>query len=63
MKFSTGFIDGLFGKKTTIEMPQEDGTTREVPVTEAWLNKMQAEGKISMSEKLMARRPVSYKSA
>jgi len=51
MKYSTGFIDNLFGKKIMIEMPQEDGTMREVPVTEAWLHKMQAEGKISMSNK------------
>lgn len=51
MKFSTGFFDGLFGKKTTLQVPQEDGTTRDVPVTEAWLKKMQAEGKISKSEK------------
>lgn len=50
MKFSTGFLDWLFGKKTTLQVPQDDGTTREVPVTEAWLKKMQAEGKISMSE-------------
>jgi len=50
MKFSTGFFNGLFGKKTTLRVPQDDGTTREVPVTEAWLKKMQAEGKISMSE-------------
>jgi hypothetical protein len=51
MKFSTGFFDGLFGKKTTLQVPQEDGTTRQVPVTEAWLKKMEAEGTISMSEK------------
>jgi hypothetical protein len=51
MKFSTGFFDGLFGKKTTMQVPQDDGTTREVPVTEAWLKKMEAEGKISMSER------------
>lgn len=52
MKFSTGFIDGLFGKQTTLKMPQDDGTMLEVPVTEAWLKKMQAEGNITMSEKL-----------
>ncbi len=51
MKFSTGFFDGLFGKKTTLQVPQEDGTTREVPVTEAWLKSMQTEGKICISEK------------
>jgi hypothetical protein len=50
MKFSTGFFDRLFGKKTMLQVPQDDGTMREVPVTEAWLKKMQAEGKISMSE-------------
>lgn len=50
MKFSTGFLDGLFGKKTTIRVPQDDGTTIEAPVTEAWLKKMEAEGEISMSE-------------
>ena len=50
MKFSTSFIDGIFGKKIKIEVPQDDGTIREVLVTEAWLNKMQVEGKISMSE-------------
>ncbi len=51
MKFSTGFFDGLFEKKTTLQVPQDNGTTRDVPVTEAWLKKMQTEGKISMSEK------------
>lgn len=50
MKFTTGFFDGLFGKKTILQVPQDDGTTRESPVTEASLKKMQAEGKISMSE-------------
>jgi hypothetical protein len=50
MKFSTGFFDGLFGKKTTLQVPQDNGSTKEVAVTEAWLKKMQAEGKISMSE-------------
>lgn len=50
MKFSTGFFDGLFGKKTTLQVTQDDGTTRDVPVTEAWLEKMQAEGKIDMTE-------------
>lgn len=35
MKFSTGFLDGLFGKKTTLRVPKDDGTTREVPVIEA----------------------------
>lgn len=49
MKFNTGFFDGLFGKKTTLQVPQDGGTTREVPATEAWLKNMQAEGKISMS--------------
>lgn len=48
MKFSTGFLDGLFGKRTTIQVPQDDGTTRDVRVTEAWLKKMEAEGKISV---------------
>lgn len=52
MKFSTGFFDGLFGKKTTLKMPQDDGSTKDVPVTEAWLKKMLETGKISMSENL-----------
>jgi hypothetical protein len=51
VKFSTGFFDGLFGKKTTLQVPQDDGTTREVPCTEAWLKKMQDEGTTKMSEK------------
>lgn len=49
MKFNTGFFDGFFGKKTMVQVPQDDGTTKQVTVTEAWLKKMQAEGKISMS--------------
>jgi hypothetical protein len=44
MKFSTGFFEGLFGKKTTLQVPQDDGTTKEVPVTEVWLNQMRAGG-------------------
>ena len=51
MKFSTGFFDGIFGKKTTLQVPQDDGTTREVPVTEAWLKKMQAEGMDELLER------------
>jgi len=50
MKFNTGFLDGLFGKKTTLQVPQDDGTTRELTVTEAWLEKMRAEGKVSTSK-------------
>ena len=50
MKFSTGFLDSLFGKKATLQVPQDDGSTKEVPVTEAWLKKMRAEGTISTSE-------------
>ena len=52
VKFSTGFFDGLFGKKTTLQVPQDDGSIRDVPVTVAWLKKMEADGiaKISKSE-------------
>jgi hypothetical protein len=50
VKYSTGIFDEIFGKKRLLEVPQEDGTTREVFVTEAWLKKTQAEGKISTSE-------------
>ena len=51
MKFSTGFFDGLFGKKTNLQVTQDDGTTKDVPVTDAWLKKMQAEETVSMLEK------------
>lgn len=50
MEFSTGFFDDLFGKKITLQVPQDDGTIRDVSATEAWLKKMQAEGKLSISE-------------
>jgi hypothetical protein len=50
MKFNTGFFDGLFGKKTTLQVPQDDGTSREVTATESWLKKMKDEGKIVRSE-------------
>ncbi len=51
MKFNTGFFDSLFGKKTLLEVPQDDGTTQKITVTVAWLKKMESEGKLSMSEK------------
>jgi len=46
MKFNTGFFDGLFGKKVTLQLPQDDGTTREVRVTKAWLEKMTEKGEL-----------------
>ena len=51
MKFRAGFFDGLFGKKATMQVPQDDGSTKEVSVTEAWLKKMEAENVISIFDK------------
>lgn len=50
MRFSTGIFDWLFGKKATVEVPSDSGGTRSVKVTQAWLRKMEAEGKISRAE-------------
>jgi hypothetical protein len=50
MKFSTGLFDSLFGKKTTLEIPQDDGTLKKVRVTEAWLKRMKNEGHFTISE-------------
>ncbi|HVZ00963.1 MAG TPA: hypothetical protein VHA35_15760 [Dongiaceae bacterium] len=46
MKFSMGLSDALFGKKLTVEVPQEDGTVRRIQVTEKWLRDAEASGKL-----------------
>ena len=50
MKFHTGFLDALFGEKTTLEVRQDDGTLRNVRVSKAWLKKMEAEGTMTMTK-------------
>jgi hypothetical protein len=46
-RFSDGLLDGFFGRRTTINVPLPDGTSRQIGVTEKWLRKMQATGAIS----------------
>lgn len=46
-RFSNGLWDFFFGKRTDLGVPQADGSFREVRVTQAWVDKMIAEGKIS----------------
>jgi hypothetical protein len=50
MKFNTGLLDTLFGAKTTIEIRLDDGTLRSVRVSKAWLRRMEAEGKVTMTK-------------
>jgi len=50
MKYHTGLFDKLFGKKVTLRVPQDDGSTKELSVTEAWLSKMEAEGKVGIED-------------
>jgi hypothetical protein len=45
MNFDVGLLDRLFGKRTTFQIPGPGGL-KEVSVTERWLAKMIAEGKI-----------------
>jgi hypothetical protein len=49
MKFSTGFWDSLFGKKATIEVKQDDGSVRQVRVTQAWLKQMERDDVLGIS--------------
>jgi hypothetical protein len=50
-RFSTRLFDAIFGKKMTIQVPQKDGTVRDVRVTKAWYEKMLADGKMSVAPK------------
>lgn len=52
MTYSTGLWDRLFGKRAELGGPVPDGTTRRVSVTEAWLDKAVAEGKITPSDQV-----------
>lgn len=47
MKTYVGISDRLFGKWVKMQLPQPDGSIKEVPVTEKWLAKMQGEKKMS----------------
>ncbi len=51
MKFSVGILDSLFGKKVTLEVPDENGNIIKREVSEKWLEQMQVEGKISRIHK------------
>jgi len=44
---SLGLWDLLFGQRTSLQIPQKDGTVKEVQVTVRWLEKMVREGKIT----------------
>lgn len=46
MQTSIGFFDALFGKRTSLELPMPDGTTKTVQVTEKWLREMERQGKL-----------------
>src|SRR5687768_6370515 len=45
MKYSTGILDALFGKKTTIVVRRDDGTLRRLHVSVAWLTRMKEAGR------------------
>ena len=47
MRFDTGPLDRLFGKRVTLRIPGPDGTTREVSVTENWLAQQKQQGTMS----------------
>ena len=47
MRTDMGFFDRLFGGKATIQLPQQDGSTRTVRVSIKWLEEMERLGKIS----------------
>jgi hypothetical protein len=47
MNFSVGLIDGLFGKRITLEVPCPDGSVVQRQVTQKWFDRMVAEKKIS----------------
>ncbi|MFC5651230.1 hypothetical protein ACFPYJ_19385 [Paenibacillus solisilvae] len=47
-QFSVGLFDRLFGKKTTLEIPDGNGNIIKHNVTVKWLETMQKQGKISV---------------
>jgi hypothetical protein len=47
MRTDLGLFDWLFGRKVTIQLPQPDGSLREVRVSERWFNEMKRQGKIT----------------
>jgi hypothetical protein len=46
MRFSTGWLDALFGEKLINEMSTDDGSIIRRKVTRKWLEKMQGDGHI-----------------
>lgn len=50
MKTWDGWWDYLFGERITMIITDDSGKKREIKVTKRWLEKMQAEGKISESK-------------
>lgn len=47
MNFSTGLWDRFFGKKTTLEIPDQDGAIINRVVSIKWLSEMIRQGKIT----------------
>lgn len=47
MRTDMGLFDRLFGKKTTLQLPRQDGSIHEIKVTLRWLEEMERLGKIS----------------
>lgn len=55
-RFSVGLLDRFFGKRAYVELPGPDGQPAFHSVTEKWLDRQEAEGKIRKKED---RRPAS----
>lgn len=55
MKFSVGIFDYLFGRKITLEVPDNKGNIIKQKVTKKWMDKMVASGNISIEKNEMVR--------